>query len=325
MTPSTRREFVQRAAVLTGGMAAAGAAPLGGARPEPAQQVQPESKGARLRELLRAPGVTVVPEAYTVFTARLAELNGFDAIYIGGNMIAGMHLGIEDWGLVHIAELVEIGGRIARGVSVPAIVDADQGGETALNVYRSIGSYERAGIAGLHIEDTRNPKHMGQGSSELMPLDEMLQRISAAVEGRSDPDFVLIARSDCLILGSNRGDAAEAIRRGTAFAEAGADAFFCVGMRSDQVAQIAANVPVPVIALNIPVGDVRDTGLRMDIHGVQVYQAAAKLYETMLLELADQGQFGRGPDRRLAPETVAAVMDTPAYRELAAQWMELRG
>ena len=285
----------------------------------------PERKRARLRDLLRTPEVTVVPEAYTVFTARLAELNGFDAIYVGGNMIAGMHLGIEDWGLVDLTELVELGGRIARGVSVPAIVDADQGGETALNVYRSVGAYERAGIAGLHIEDTRNPKHMGQGRSELMPLQEMLVRISAAVEGRSDPDFVVIARSDSLILGPNRGDAAEAIRRGTAFAEAGADAFFCVGMRSDQVAQIAANVPIPLIALNIPAGDVRDTGLRMDIHGVQVYQAAAKLYETMILELKDEGQFGRGPDRRLAPETVAQIMGTPAYRELAERWMELRG
>ena len=197
-----------------------------------------ETKRARLRDLLRTPEVTVVPEAYTVFTARLAELNGFDAIYVGGNMIAGMHLGIEDWGLVDLTELVEIGGRIARGVSVPAIVDADQGGETALNVYRSVGAYERAGIAGLHIEDTRNPKHMGQGRSELMPLQEMLVRISAAVEGRSDPDFVVIARSDSLILGPNRCDAAEAIRRGTAFAVAGADAFCCAGIRSVWVAAV---------------------------------------------------------------------------------------
>ena len=321
MTPSTRREFVQRAAALTGGMAAGGAVPLGGA--EPPAQTRPQSKRARLRELLGTTGVTVVPEAFTVFTARLAELNGFDAIYAGGNMIAGMHLGIEDWGLVDLAELVEIGGRIAGGVSVPAIVDADQGGETALNVYRAVGSYERAGISGFHIEDTRNPKHMGQGMSELMPLEEMVVRISAAAEGRSDPEFVLIARSDCLILGANRGEAGEAIRRGTAFSAAGADAFFCVGMRSDQVAEIAANVPIPLIALNVPVGDVRDTGLRMDIHGVQVYQAAAKLYETMLLELQADGQFGRGPERRLAPETVSQVMRIPAYRDLAERWMEL--
>lgn len=324
MSSPTRREFVQRAAAVSGGIVA-GATPLAAADVASPAQTTPQSKRARLRELLATTDVTVVPEAYTVFTARLAELNGFDAVYAGGNMIAGMHLGIEDWGLVDLAELVEIGGRIARSVSVPAIVDADQGGETALNVFRAVGSYERAGISALHIEDTRNPKHMGQGMSELMPLDEMLVRISAAVEGRSDPEFVIMARSDCMILGSNRGEPAEAIRRGTAFAEAGADAFFCVGMQSEQVAEIAENVPIPLIALNVPVGDVRGTGLRMDIHGVQVYQAAAKLYETMLLELEVDGRFGRGPDRRLDQDTVARVLRIPEYRALAEEWIEVRG
>lgn len=328
MNKSTRRDFVQRAAVLTGGVAAASVSSAGGAMTEAAAQAtasRPMSKTARLRALLLTPGVTIVPEAYSVFTARLAEINGFEAIYVGGNMMAGMYLGIEDWGLIDTAELVEIGGRIARGVSVPAIVDADQGGETALNAYRSVTAYERAGIAGLHIEDTKNPKHMGQGKSELMALDEMLLRIAAAVDARSDPDFVIIARSDCLILGSNRGDADEAIRRGIAFAKAGADAFFCVGMKSDQVERIAAGVPIPLIALNIPLPAVRDTGLKMDIHAVQVYQAAAKLYETMILELKDEGQFLRRDERRLTPETVAQVMHTAEYRKLAEQWMKVRG
>ena len=209
MNKSTRRDFVQQAAVLTGGVAAASVSSAAQATAS-----RPMSKTARLRALLLTPGVAIVPEAYSVFTARLAEINGFEAIYVGGNMMAGMYLGIEDWGLIDTAELVEIGGRIARGVSVPAIVDADQGGETALNAYWSVTAYDRAGIAGLHIEDTKNPKHMGQGKSELMALDEMLLRIAAAVDARSDPNFVIIARSDCLILGSHRGDAGEAIRRG---------------------------------------------------------------------------------------------------------------
>lgn len=327
MKQSTRRDFVQRAAALTGGIAAsvssaAGSSRVEGSQPSDARSI---SKRARLRELLRTPEVTLVPEAYSVFTARLAELNGFEAVYVGGNMMAGMYLGIEDWGLIDIAELAEIGGRIARGVSVPAVVDADQGGENALNVYRSVRAYEDAGISGFHIEDTLNPKHMGQGRSELMPLDEMLLRIRAAKEARTDPDFVLIARSDCLILGRSRGDAAEAIRRGNAFAEAGADAFFCVGMETDQIDPIASEVSIPLVALNIPLPEVSDTGLKMDIHGVQVYQAAVKLYETMILELKDEGQFLRRDERRLPPETVAKVMNRDAYRDLAERWMKLRG
>ena len=324
MTGSSRRDFIKRTALVTGSMAAAGA-PVVAASAENTNSSNPISKSARLRELLAEPGVTVIPEAYTVYTARLAELAGFPAIYAGGNMIAGMHFGIEDWGLVDLAELVEVGGRIAGGVSVPAIVDADQGGETSLNVYRSVERYERAGIAGSHIEDTRNPKHLGPGRSELMPVEEMVERIKAAVEGRSDPNYVIIARSDCLWIGSNPGDHREAIRRGNAFAEAGADAFFVVSMRSDQVQEIASNIPIPLIALNIPVDEVRDTSCSIDIHGVQVYQAAASLYQTMLGELRSDGQFKRGPERRLDPDIVAQVLDIPEYSELADRWSQLKG
>ena len=135
MNQPTRRDFVQRAALLTGSIAATGVASGGNAsikKKKEENSSKPMSKNSKLRSLLNTPGVTIVPEAYSLFAARLAEINNFDAIYIGGNMMAGMYLGIEDWGLINNAELVEIGSRIAKGVSVPAIVDADQGGETAL-------------------------------------------------------------------------------------------------------------------------------------------------------------------------------------------------
>lgn len=325
MDSGDRRDFMAKAAALTGGALAASVAGGEAAAQSPAAAPRPMTKTAKLRALLRKPGIHVVPEAYSVFTARLAELHGFEAIYVGGNMMSAMYLGVEDYGLINTSELVEIGSRIANGVSIPAIVDADQGGETALNVYRSIAAYEQAGIAGFHIEDTRNPKHMGPGTSELMPLDEMLLRIAAAAEARRDPDFLIICRSDCLILGPNRGDAGEAIRRGVAFARAGADAFFCVGMKPDQVDRIAGEVPIPLIALNIPMPDVQNTRLRVNIHAVQVYQPAVKLYDTMLEELKQHGQFLRRDDRRLPPETVATVLQAPEYQRLAARWAKVRG
>jgi 2-methylisocitrate lyase-like PEP mutase family enzyme len=327
METTTRRDFMHCAAALTSGLVATSAATRApaAAQPSSSQGSRPISKAAKLRALLQKPGITVVPEAHCVFAARLAELNGFDAIYVGGNMMSAMYLGVEDYGLINTAELVEIGGRIASGVSIPAIVDADQGGETALNVYRTIKAYEAAGIAGFHIEDTRNPKHLGQGRSELMPIEEMLLRIAAAVEARSDPDFLIICRSDCLILGPHRGDTREAIRRGAAFAQAGGDAFFCVGMKPDQVDPIAREVPIPLVALNIPLPDVRNTRLKLDIHAVQVYQPAVKLYETMILELKEHGQFQRRDDRRLSPETAAMVMRTAEYQKLADRWTSVRG
>lgn len=326
MDNHTRRDFIQRAAALTGGVVAGSVSSLAATPMQDAASApRAASKTASLRALLRRPGISVVPEAHCVFAARLAELHGYEAIYIGGNMMSAMYLGLEDWGLIHTGELLEIGGRIANGVSIPAIVDADQGGENALNVYRCVRAYERAGIAGLHIEDTRNPKHRGRGKSELMPLDEMQLRISAAVEARSDPDFLIICRSDCLGLGPNPGDADEAIRRGVAFAEAGGDAFFCVGMRADQVDRIARAVPIPLIGLNIPLQEVRDTALKVDIHAVQIYQPAMRLYETMILELREHGQFLRRDERALARETAAKVLQTAEYDTLAEQWSKLGG
>ena len=328
MDDTTRRDFIQQTAALTGGVAAGSIPSLTAALGQVSPSGDPShamSKTSRLRTLLQQPGIGIVPEAHSVFAARLAEINDFKAIYIGGNMMAAMYLGIEDWGLINVTELVEIGGRIASGVSIPAIVDADQGGENALNVYRGVKAYEQAGIAALHIEDTRNPKHRGRGRSELMPLDEMALRISAAVEARSDPNFVIICRSDCLSLGQTPGDTTEAIRRGAAFAEAGGDAFFCVGMRRDQVDQIARAVPIPLVALNIPLDDVRNTALKLDIHAVQVYQPVMKLYEEMLAELKEHGQFLRREERRLMPETMARVLRRAEYEHLAEEWMKLRG
>lgn len=283
----------------------------------------PISKPAMLKTLLHSPGVDLIPEAYSIFAARLAEINGFKAIYTGGNMMSGLYLGIDDWGLIDMAELAEMGGRIARSISIPAIVDADQGGFTSLNVYRTVKRYELAGAAGLHIEDTLNPKHLGPGVSRLMPLDEMRERIAAAVEARTDPDFVIICRTDSMGLGPNSDNTDEMIRRGQAFAEAGGDAFFPTGIRRAQIDRITREVPLPLVGLNMPMEEVGDTGMAACLHAVSVYPAAMKLYETMIQELKQHGRLILGEDRRLSRETMDRVMDVPKYRELAERWLAL--
>ncbi len=149
-TPPSRRHFLQRAATAGGavalGVTAAPPAEAGAA--QAAQAAVPLSRARRLRNLLQRPGLLVAPEAYTVIAGKLAEANGFEVIYIGGNMMSMTYLGVPDWGVITTTDMVEIAGRIAREVSIPAIVDADQAGETSLNVYRTVQQYERAGIAG---------------------------------------------------------------------------------------------------------------------------------------------------------------------------------
>src|SRR5688572_27506315 len=143
-TPASRRNFLQQAAA--GAVALGLTAPAAGeaAAPQGAPAVATLSKGARLRALLRQPGLLVAPEAYTVVAGKLAEARGFDAVYIGGNMMSMTYLGVPDWGVIAPPEMAEIAGRIAREVSIPAIVEAEQAGATSLNVHPAARPYEGA-------------------------------------------------------------------------------------------------------------------------------------------------------------------------------------
>ena len=173
------------------------------------------------------------------------------------------------------------------------------------------------------MEDTRNPKHQGAGVSQLMPVDEMVLRIQAAKEGRQDPNFCIIARSDSMGLFEKRGDLAESIRRGKAYAAAGADAFFPTGIKVEQIDEIAGAIGIPVVTLNLPIAPQRKTRAKVAIHAVQIFQPAMKLYEDMILGLKADGQFPRPP--RLPQETVDKVMRTAKNQELTARWNKVRG
>jgi 2-methylisocitrate lyase-like PEP mutase family enzyme len=135
---SSRRDFLHRAGAAAGGAFALGVTPpAADAAAAQAPAAVPATRAAKLRALLQRPGLVVAPEAYTVIAGKLAEAHGFDAIYIGGNMMSMTYLGVPDWGVITTTDMVEIAGRIAREVSIPSIVDADQAGETSLNVYRT--------------------------------------------------------------------------------------------------------------------------------------------------------------------------------------------
>ena len=323
---TSRRDFISKGAAVTGSLVAAAAtvvAPVVAEAAAPAQAARPMSATEKFRVLLNRPGLTVVPEAHTPFAARLAEINGFECIYTGGNMISAMHLGFDDYGIITVNELIQYGGHIARNVDIPAIVDGDQLGETALTVYRHIKQYQGAGIAACHVEDTRNPKHQGEGVSSLMPVEEMVLRVQAAKESKTDPNFTIIARTDAAILGGSKDNLPEVIRRGKAFAAAGADAFFPVAIKVEQINEIADKVGIPVVTLLLPVEPQRATKAKIAIHAVQVFQPVMKLYDDMLQGLKANGQFPKMPV--LPQETVDKVMHTAKYQELTTRWNKVRG
>lgn len=200
-----------------------------------------ERPTTRLRQLLRRDGALMAAGAFGPMPAKLAERAGFEAVYVPGGGTALTRLGVADLGLITMSEMVDNAAAIAQSVSVPVIADADTGFGNALNVQRTVREYERAGVAAIHLEDQDFPKRCGSlAGKALIPVEEAAQKIRAAVEARSDPDFMIIARCDALLVEGI--DAA--IRRGQAYLEAGADMLFIESARTvDEIAEIPRRLP----------------------------------------------------------------------------------
>ena len=179
-----------------------------------------------LRSLIDAGTPFMAADCYSALTGRIIEQAGFDAAYMGGHATSMMHYAIPDCGIFTPTEMIDQAGRVADALTIPLIVDADQAGETVADVFRSVRVTNSAGVAGVHIEDEVPPKH-SSWDGPLLPIADMQARIAAAAEARTDPAFVLIARCDELYKdgGGGAGSLDEAIRRGIAYAEAGADLY----------------------------------------------------------------------------------------------------
>lgn len=189
------------------------------------------TKSRRLRELLSRDEILVVPGAYDALTARMIEKVGFDAVYMTGGGTVNSLTGLPDNGLITLTEMAMNARYIAEATSVPVISDADTGYGNAVNVMRTVWEFERAGVAGIHIEDQVAPKRCGHlEGKEVVSKEEMVGKIRAARAARNDSDFVIIARVDArAVLSFDEG-----VRRGQAYLEAGADVIFPEALENEE-------------------------------------------------------------------------------------------
>jgi 2-methylisocitrate lyase-like PEP mutase family enzyme len=195
----------------------------------------------RLRELLLRESALMAAGAFSPMPAKLAEQAGFEAVYMPGGGTALDRLGVADLGLITMTEMIDNAAAIVQSVTVPVIADADTGFGNQLNVQRTVREFERAGVAAIHLEDQVFPKRCGHiAGKSLIPIDEAAQKIRAAVDARSDPDFMIIARCDALTVEGMD----EVIRRGEAYLEAGADMLFVESPRSiEEITEIPQRLP----------------------------------------------------------------------------------
>ncbi len=202
----------------------------------------------RLRDLLVANRPVLAPGSHDALSARLVEQAGFEAVYMGGFATTASLLGRPDVGLLGGSEMIDNARRIVQAVDLPVIADADTGYGNPINAIRTVRDYEQAGVAAIHLEDQVIPKRCGHMSGKsVVPVEDMLAKLRAAVAARTDPDFVLIARTDALAL--EGVDAA--IDRARRYADAGADMLWVEAPTTEgEIERIATELDRHAVLLN---------------------------------------------------------------------------
>lgn len=281
----------------------------------------------RLRELLRGPGIVMVPGAHDAFTARLVEQAGFPACYMTGAGTVAALLGMPDVGLITMTEMVTNARYIARAVSVPVICDADTGYGNAVNVMRTVREYEGAGVAGIHLEDQIFPKKCGHMEGKaLVSLEEMVGKIRAACQAREDPDFVIIARTDSRAVEGMEA----AVRRANAYAEAGADLIFPEAPQSrEELAHFAQAIRAPVLANMtefgksplVPAGELERMGYRVVLYPVSALRVAHRGMQELLAQIKATGSQEAFLDRMAHRQEMYELVGLPAVHEAERRFM----
>ncbi|MEI4261446.1 isocitrate lyase/PEP mutase family protein [Roseovarius sp. D0-M9] len=253
-----------------------------------------------LKQMLTDGEFVLAPGVYDLISALMADWMGFQALYMTGYGTVASYLGLPDAGIATYRDMVERAGRIAMMTKTPLIADADTGYGGLLNVAHTVKGYEQAGVAAIQLEDQQFPKKCGHTPNrKVVPLDEMLRKIEVACDSRSSDDFLVIARTDArTALGLD-----EAIRRGKAFKEAGADVVFVESVESeDEMRRVNAEIDAPTLANMVEGGKtpiLSKAGLEEMGYNIAIFPGAGFLAAGAALEnvYADLLENGRTTER----------------------------
>ena len=279
------------------------------------------SGGARLRAAVDAERPLQVVGAISAFTALLAERAGFRALYLSGAGVANSSFGLPDLGMTTLNDVCEDVRRLTQATPLPVLVDADTGWGGAFMIARTIRELTRAGAAGCHLEDQVQAKRCGHRPGKaLVSAAEMSDRIKAAVDARTDHQFVVMARTDALA-----GEGLDAaIDRAQQYVAAGADMIFAEALKSlDQYARFTREVNVPVLA-NITefgqtplftVEQLREGGVRLILYPLSAFRAMNKAAAMVYCTLRSQGTQASVIDLMQTRAALYEVLDYHAYEE----------
>lgn len=266
-----------------------------------------------LRARIEGGGIVSAPGVFEMISAKIADRMGFDCLYMTGYGAVGSYLGLPDAGLATYTDMLSRASAIAAGTRTPLIADGDTGYGGLLNVAHTVRGYEAAGIAGIQLEDQEFPKKCGHTPNRrVIALRDMAAKIEVAVDARTDPNFLIVARTDAL---TSKG-IDEALERAKAYAKAGADLIFVEAPETvDQMKRICDTIDKPLVANMVeggktpvlPAKELEALGYALSIHPSAGFLAMARAVEDSYRAILDAGSTEPVADR---------LYDFPAFSEL---------
>lgn len=282
---------------------------------------------SRLRALLAENRCIVAPGVADAFAARLVAIEGFEAIYMTGFGTSLTRLGMPDVGLLTASEMIDNASRIADASGLPLVADADTGYGNPINTRRTIRDYEKAGVAGVHIEDQSWPKRCGHlAGKRVIPVAEMVAKIKAACDARRDSDFVIITRTDAIAVEGLEA----ALERGERYREAGADVLFIeapVGREQVEVVSrrfkgvpLLYNMAASGKTPDLPADELGRLGFRLAIYPNWLILAAIPVMQNMLKELKRTGSIAHMRDKVPTFKQFTDIAGLPEIQELEQRY-----
>jgi carboxyvinyl-carboxyphosphonate phosphorylmutase len=283
-----------------------------------------------LRKILNQETTILVPGAYDAFSAKILKQAGFKVLYMSGSGVTASLTGMPDVGILTMTEMINQARNIVNAIDLPLICDADNGYGNPINVMRTVKEYERAGVAGIHIEDQVAPKKCGHfEGKQIIPAEEMVKKIEAAIHAREDNDFLLIARTDAR---SVKG-LDEALKRAGSYAKAGADMIFIESPQSIEELKIISNeladIPLLVNMVEggktpvLPFDDLKKLGFKIVLYPTSSIRAVAKTLQELAHHLYDDKDTQYFEDRLVTFEGRNQITGLSYIKELESKFVHI--
>jgi methylisocitrate lyase len=277
------------------------------------------SQGKKFRRLVAKEAPLQIPGAINAYCALLARDAGFKALYLSGAGVANASFGLPDLGVTALGDVLEDARRITGAADLPLLVDVDTGFGSAFNIARTVREMERAKVAAIHLEDQEQAKRCGHRPNKAtVGVEEMCDRLKAAVDARSDEDFVIMARTDAFA----REGRAASLDRAAAYVEAGADMIFAEALYTlDDYAAFASAIDVPVLANltefgltpSFTVAELKRAGVKLVLYPLSAFRAMSRAAQRVYETIREQGTQRAVLDTMQTRDELYAVLDYHAY------------